>query len=102
MRESAIERDSRRLVVDAGGYLLKWVSPGTTGIPDRILLLPDAVGFIEFKQPGKPLDPLQEVWRDRITALGLRHWRVDSVAQMKEIIDELTASTAPLSGQRRR
>lgn len=32
-----------------GCLLLKWVSPGTKGVPDRLLIGPKFVVFIEFK-----------------------------------------------------
>ncbi len=52
-----VERDVERrlvtLVRRAGGWAPKWVSPGTLGVPDRIVFLPGGrVLFVEVKRPG--------------------------------------------------
>ena len=47
------------------GRLLKWVSPGETGVPDRIAVLTYTEQYIpiEFKQPGGRLSPRQKMWQ---------------------------------------
>lgn len=53
MRESALERKLKKRIEENGGMCLKWVSPGFTGVPDRIVLLPGArILFVEVKRPG--------------------------------------------------
>lgn len=72
MKENLIER---YLVAEArarGGLALKWTSPGSAGVPDRLVLLPGGrLGALELKAPGQRLRPLQEVWQERLQALGL-------------------------------
>lgn len=52
MYESAIERKIINKVKTAGGVCLKWVSPGFSGVPDRIAILPGGkIIFIEVKRP---------------------------------------------------
>ena len=41
MLESQLERKLRDEVKAKGGLALKFVSPGTVGVPDRIVLAPD-------------------------------------------------------------
>ena len=54
MRENAVERTLRNEIKRQGGWCLKFVSPGTAGVPDRICLLPGRViAFVELKAPGK-------------------------------------------------
>lgn len=75
--EADLEKWCREQTVKAGGYLLKWVSPGNKGVPDRILLMPHFVAFIEFKAPKGVMAPLQGVWEKRIKyKLGLPHYVV--------------------------
>lgn len=51
--EAALEERFRREVRKRGGYALKYVPVGITGIPDRIVLLPGGrIGFAELKNPN--------------------------------------------------
>ena len=59
MREKYIEQQLARAVKIAGGICPKLVSPGTDGMPDRMILLPGCrIGFVEVKAPGKKPRPL--------------------------------------------
>ena len=50
MRESAIEALLVPVCTSAGGRCYKWVSPGNSGVPDRIVFLPGGkVIFVELK-----------------------------------------------------
>lgn len=84
--EAKLEEWCRGAATKAGGYLLKWVSPGNKGVPDRILLMPGYVVFIEFKAPKKNLDPLQAVWRARIVGLDLDHATVRTKEEFMHIL----------------
>lgn len=70
--EKDIEKKLRQKVEALGGFCLKWVCPGWSGVPDRIVLLPGArIYFVETKRPkGGVLNPLQKKWRQWLTALG--------------------------------
>ena len=60
MREKAIEHKLVKAVKAEGGMCPKLVSPGTDGMPDRMVLLPEAhIGFVEVKAPGEKPRPLQ-------------------------------------------
>lgn len=73
MRERDVEKYLREQVEARGGLCLKWVSPGWTGAPDRIVIMPPFEPhfgepyFIELKAPGKKPTKLQV---ERIRALG--------------------------------
>ena len=48
MREKQIEQKLVKAVKAEGGMCPKLVSPGTDGMPDRMVLLPKAhIGFVE-------------------------------------------------------
>ena len=60
MREKIIEKKLAEEVKRRGGLCEKWNS-GTSGWPDRIVLLPDGkFGFVEVKAPGEEPRPLQD------------------------------------------
>ena len=57
----------------------KWVSPGHSGVPDRIVFLPGGrIIFVEVKAPGKKLRPLQVHVKGQLEALGVDFRVVDS------------------------
>lgn len=70
--EKDIERKLRRMVEADGGLCLKWVCPGWSGVPDRIVLMPGGrVIFVETKRPkGGRLSALQKWWHARLEGLG--------------------------------
>ena len=56
MREKEIEKYLVDMAEAMGGRALKFVSPGCTGVPDRLVILPGGrIGFLELKAPGKKL-----------------------------------------------
>ena len=74
--EKALEAKLCRWVNDLGGKSLKWVCPGWSGVPDRIVLMPGGhIHFVEMKRPkdGK-LSALQKKWQLWLTDLGFRSW----------------------------
>lgn len=76
--EKEIEKKLRTKIEDRGGRCLKWVCPGWIGVPDRIVLLPEArIYFVETKRPkGGELSAMQKKWRKWLTGLGFSHWTV--------------------------
>ncbi len=71
MHEKQIEQKLVKYVTDLGGWALKLSSPGTSGLPDRLLLMPGGiVAFVEVKAPGKKPRALQQVQMRRLKQLG--------------------------------
>lgn len=67
MKESDIEAILVKEVKRLGGRAYKWVSPGNSGVPDRVVLLPGGrVWFVELKTDTGQLTALQ---RKQITTL---------------------------------
>lgn len=110
IREKRVERNHKDGVKAAGGWSLKWVSPGTSGVPDDIdlhgvdrmvalleqeliwwtpedlrefgvKLLAAAITFSEIKAPGKLPTPLQARVHERLRALG---FTVNVVDQLRK------------------
>lgn len=73
--EKDIENALRDLVRKRRGLCLKWVSPGNSGVPDRIVLMPGGrVYFVELKRPkGGEIGALQFWWRQKLIDLGMSH-----------------------------
>lgn len=91
--ERDIEAKLRTIVQACGGYSLKWVCPGWSGVPDRIVLLPGArIFFVETKRPkGGKVSKLQELWWRRLTTLGFQHrfiWNEEDLQRFKEELRE--------------
>lgn len=90
MRESSLERRLVREVRAIGGIASKWVSPGNSGVPDRIVILPDGLTvYVEMKAPGKPLEPLQRKWAKTLRGLGHRVYKIDSNDDIDRFIAEV-------------
>lgn len=106
LREKKVERNHKDGVAAAGGWSLKWVSPGISGVPDDIdlhgiepmmevaalhgyllttsearAILAAAINFTECKAPGKKPTPLQERVHARLRALG---FTVNVVDQLRK------------------
>ena len=91
MRENTIERRLRIKTESAGGRAWKWVSPGTLGVPDRIVLFPGGRAFfVETKAPGKKPDPIQEHRLGQLQALGFQTRVLDSLEAVDRFIEEAT------------
>lgn len=94
MRESAIEAYLRSQVRKARGQCLKWTSPGMTGVPDRIIIMPGGqIAFVELKAPGKRERSRQVYVQGLLRRLGCTVYSsVDSKAKVDRIIEEMTSS----------
>ena len=86
-REKEIEAALVSMVKRRGGLCLKWVSPGWSGVPDRIILLPGGrIIFAETKRPkGGRLSPLQSYWGEKLRGLGFCYWVVWNGANIAEL-----------------
>lgn len=93
--EKDIERKLRRMVEAHGGMCVKWVCPGWSGVPDRIILLPGGrVLFIETKRPrGGSISKLQRWWNRKLTGLGFTAGFVfnkDDLDEIKKLLEDGT------------
>ena len=90
MREKVIERELVRAVKAVGGMCPKLISPGTDGMPDRMVLLPEArIRFVEVKAPGQKPRPLQERRHAQLRDLGFMVFVLDDPEQIPGIIAEV-------------
>lgn len=86
MREKEIEKYLREKVRNHEGLCWKFVSPGTAGVPDRMVVLKDRVYFVELKAPGKDLRELQEYRKAQLEGYGQTVVTIDSKERVNEFI----------------
>ena len=95
MRERDVENYLKRNIERLGGECLKFVSPGKSGVPDRLCLMAGGNHFfVEVKAKGQKLKPLQEKIQKTFWAIGHPVYVVDT----KEAVDLLIAKIVIGSG----
>ena len=88
MREKVVEQSLVKAVKKCGGICPKLVSPGTDGMPDRMVLLPGGrIHFVEVKAPGKKARPLQARRHEQLRELGFRMSVLDDPEQIPALLD---------------
>ncbi|MDF2873346.1 MAG: hypothetical protein K0R22_29 [Sporomusa sp.] len=93
--ERTIEKRFKREVEKRGAKAWKFVSPGMSGVPDRIVLKPGGrIVFVEMKDEGKNLEPLQMKRAAELEALGFTVYCIDSVQGVEAFIQEEFADGA--------
>lgn len=88
MLEKDIEKKLVSAVRELGGLCLKFESPGYTGVPDRVILLPGGiVAFAETKQPGKKERARQVLVQGLFRRLGFTVYSsVDSAEKIEAVV----------------
>lgn len=90
MREREIEQKLIDAVKAQGGVCWKFVSPGTAGVPDRIILMPmGRIAFVEVKAPGERPRKLQLARHRLLRRLGFKTFVLDNPEQIGGILDEI-------------
>jgi hypothetical protein len=96
MREKLIEQRLVKAVKALNGMCPKLVSPGTDGMPDRLVLLPDGkLSFVEVKAPGKKPRPLQARRHEQLRQLGFLVAVLDDPDQIPGILEETQREKKP-------
>lgn len=86
--EKATESYLRNEVRNAGGTAYKFVSPGNTGVPDRLVCLPGGkVLFVELKSEGRKSTEKQRQQQDKLRALGFKVYSdIDTKEKVRELL----------------
>lgn len=101
MRESTVERVLQKSIKAQGGWCLKFTSPGTAGVPDRVCLLPGGVlAFVELKAPGRHVKDgsLQEFWGKELQRLGFRWYEISSTEEARALAQRLGTASREITG----
>lgn len=96
--EKSTEKYLREEIKKIGGSAYKFVSPGNTGVPDRLVCLPGGKAiFVELKSEGRQSTAKQKQQQDRLRALGFEVYtdidtrqKVDRL--MRRLNDEIQTS----------
>jgi len=86
LRESYIENHLTRCVHDAGGEVRKVQWVGRRGAPDRLVMLPHRIVWVELKAPGKKAKPYQAREHARMRSYGLDVVVIDSIEGVEELV----------------
>lgn len=69
------------------GLSIKLLSSLFNGLPDRLVLLPEAIIFFaELKSEGKNLSKIQQIVRAKIIKLGFSVYKIDKAEQVDKIL----------------
>jgi len=101
MLEKEVERHLREGVKSLDGMCLKFVTPGFTGVPDRIVIMPGGhIAFVELKRPGQRERQRQGFVQKQLRRLGCRVFSsVDSWVKVDDVLCWCTACVAGLEGE---
>lgn len=90
MKEYSVEKHLIRKAQARGGMCIKFTSPGMSGVPDRIVILPGGkIGFAELKAPGKKPRRLQRNVLRGLYLLGCRVCVIDNPESAENFIRRL-------------
>lgn len=93
MLEKELESWCRKYAGQNGCLLLKFVSPGTAGVPDRVLITRGGTVFVEFKQPGKRMTVLQRAVAQRIERAGGRVYVITNKTAFIVLLEAVSAGS---------
>lgn len=92
MREKEIEQYLVNEVRKAGGRAYKFISPGNSGVPDRIVIFSGGkIRFVELKAPGGKVRPQQAARFRELERLGFPIRVLDSIDGVDDFIARETA-----------
>lgn len=88
--EKDLEAKVGRWVKKLGGLWLKWVSPGFTGVPDRILFAKGGrIAFAEMKQRTGRFSKRQTLVCNLLRSFGFRVYGVFTEEQARAMLREV-------------
>lgn len=92
--EKKIESRLRDGVKKLGGKAFKWVSPGNSGVADRLVLMPGNKSYIvELKKGGsKVLRPEQKIFKKFVESLGFRYYLLSSSEEVDSFLTAIKTS----------
>lgn len=93
MKEQHLEQALVKAVEARDGRCWKLVSPGTTGVPDRMILMPGGrVGFVEVKAPNGRVRAIQKHRLRQLQRLGFKAYVLNNPAKVEEVCDAISAA----------
>lgn len=88
--EKRIEPALRTKVDRAGGWCVKLPASVTTGLPDRLVLMPKGkLYFVELKSEGKAPSPIQLAIHRRLRALGFTVYVISTFVELEDFMTKI-------------
>lgn len=92
MLEKEIEKKLVEGIRRLGGRAYKWVSPGSNGVPDRIIVMPGGrILFVELKTSTGVVSKLQKMQIRMLSQMGCDVRVVFGMDGVQDLLDRLTA-----------
>ena len=92
MLEREIEKKLVKGIRRLGGRAYKWVSPGSNGVPDRIIVMPGGrILFVELKTSTGVVSKLQKRQIRMLSQMGCDVRVVFGMDGVQDLLDRLTA-----------
>ena len=89
--EKFLEKKLREEIKKIGGLAIKFTSPYFTGMPDRMVLMPNGnLWFVEVKSTGKKLRGIQQAQAKRLQELGFKTRVIDSDESLGSFMREVS------------
>lgn len=89
MLEKNVELFLKDEIKKLGGVCYKFVSPGNSGVPDRIVILPARVYFVEVKTEKGRLSPIQKRQIKKLADLGQNVYVLYGAEDVRKFINIL-------------
>lgn len=90
MLEKDLERKLVRQIEKAGGLCWKFTSPGTVGVPDRIVMLPGGrIVFVEMKQEFGRVQNIQKYRQKQLLTVGFDARVIKGEKALQAFLDEI-------------
>lgn len=95
--EKEIESYLVERITDLGGMCPKWNSPGTKGVPDRIVIMPESlICFVETKrEKGGCIAPMQEWRAKQLKQYGFTTFFINTKQQVDNLVKNLRRGQIP-------
>lgn len=86
--EKTLERSLVEEVRRRGGICLKLQGNMYAGMPDRLVLLPKRIAFVELKSEGIKPRKLQLIRHEELRALGFKVFVIDTHEKLTQFLNE--------------
>ena len=93
--EAKIEAQLKKIIKSAGGLCWKFTSPGTAGVPDRIVICKGKIAFVELKAPGEKPRSLQRERAKQLRRSGAHVYCISTTEQAQRFAREFKRSRYP-------
>ena len=88
MLEKDIEKKLSKGIKELGGLYYKWTSPGNSGVPDRIIMMPNGnIVFAELKTDDGELSAVQRIQIGKIRKMGFQVYVIQGLAGLDRFLD---------------